>query len=85
MKMKHKWNWNLEQLIKFHFIQNNVLHIVREIPYIMYCVRNLNGTTRWREGTWSESLGYYIKYEPEFNASTHFKMEYEKSGLDIDS
>jgi len=27
----------------------------------------------------------YIKYEPEFNASTHFKMEYEKSGLDIDT
>lgn len=84
MKMKDKWDWNLEQLIKFHFIQNNVLHMVREIPYVMYCVRNINGTTRWREGTWSDKLGYYIKYQPEFDTSTYFKTEYEKSGLDID-
>ena len=52
-KMKTKSNWNLEQLIKFNLEQNNVLHLVKEFPYIMYAVRNINGTTRWSHGNYS--------------------------------
>jgi len=84
MKMKSYNQWNLEQLIKFHLEQNNVLHLVKEFPYIMYSVRNINGTTRWSHGNYSNEFGYYIKYETEYNKSSYYKNEFEKSGLTID-
>jgi hypothetical protein len=78
MKMKVRGNWNLEQLIKFHLEQNNVLHLVKEFPYIMYSVRNINGTTRWASGKYSSELGYYIKYQSEYDKSNYYKDEFEK-------
>ena len=84
MNMKNKNDWNLEQLIKFHLEQNNVLHIVKEFPYVMYSVRNINETTRWSQGIYSKELGYYIKYQSEYDKSSNYKNEFEKSGLTID-
>jgi hypothetical protein len=84
MKMKHIEDWNLEKLIKFHLEQNNVLHLVKEFPYVMYSVRNVNGTTRWAEGNYSKEFGYYIKYQSEYDKSSYYKNEFEKSGLTID-
>jgi hypothetical protein len=84
MKMKIKENWNLEQLIKFNLKENNVLILVKLFPYIMYSVRNINGTTRWQKGTFSKKLGYYIKYENEYKSSLYFKELYVKSKLTID-
>ena len=84
MKMKIKSDWNLEQLIKFHLEQNNVLHLVKEFPYVMYSVRNINGSTRWSHGTFFNKLGYYIKYSSEYNISNYYKNEFDKSGLTID-
>ena len=84
MKMNHKRDWNLEQLIKFHLEQNNVLHLVKEFPYVMYSVRNMNGTTRWSQGNYSKELGYYIKYQSEYDKSSYYKIQFEKSGLTID-
>ncbi len=83
MKMKNYSDWNLERLIKFHLEQNNVLHLVKEFPYVMYSVRNINGTTRWSYGTYSNELGYYIKYQSEYNKSSDYKNKFEKSGLTI--
>jgi hypothetical protein len=85
MKMKNIKinNWNLERLIKFHLKQNNVLHLVREFPYIMYSIRNINGNSRWATGTYSKKLGYYIKYKTEYTKSTYYKNEFEKSKLTI--
>ena len=76
MKMKNKNDWNLEQLIKFHLEQNNVSHLVKEFPYIMYSVRNINGTTRWSNGYYSNTLGYYIKYQSEYDKSSNYKNEF---------
>ena len=84
MKMINKSDWNLEQLIKFHFEQNNIIHILKEFPYIMYAVRNNNGSTRWSVGEYSNQYGYYIKYKTEYDKSTQYKNEYENSGLTID-
>ena len=81
INMNKKINWNLEQLIKFHLEKNNVLHLVREFPYVMYSVRNINGSTRWASGTFNSELGYYIKYQTEYDKSTFYKNEFEKSGL----
>jgi hypothetical protein len=81
MKMKIRCEWNLEQLIKFHLEQNNVLHLVKEFPYVMYSVRSINGATRWSQGKYSNELGYYIKYQSEFDKSSYYKNEFEKSGL----
>jgi hypothetical protein len=85
MKMKNKHDWNLEQLIKFHLKQNNVLHLVKELPYVMYSVRNINGTTRWSGGIYSNTLGYYIKYKSEYEKSNDYKNKFIKSGLSVDN
>ena len=84
MKMKHKKDWNLEQLIKFHLAQTNVLDLVKEFPYIMYSVRNINGSTRWSKGNLSNEFDYYIKYKSEYAKSTYYKNEFDKSGTNID-
>jgi hypothetical protein len=83
MKMKHHTEWNLEQLIKFHLDQNN--EIVKECPYIMYSVRNINGTTRWQQGHFNPEFGYYIKYGTEYDKSTFYKKEFLKSNNTIDT
>ena len=83
-KMINKCEWNLEQLIKFHLEQKNVVHLVKEFPYIMYSVRNINGSTRWKEGNYSNELNYYIKYQTEYDKSNYYKTEFNKSGLHID-
>jgi len=84
MKMKNYTEWNLERLIFFHLNENNVLNIVKEFPYVMYSVRNINGTTRWSPGNYSHELGYYIKYPTEYEKSSHYKKDFENSGLTID-
>jgi hypothetical protein len=84
MKMIKSVKWNLEKLIKFHLEQNNVLHTVKEFPYIMYSVRNINGTTRWASGNYSNEFGYYIKYHTEYYKSTYYKNQFQNSGLTID-
>jgi hypothetical protein len=84
IKMKNKENWNLEQLIKFNLEQNNVLQDVKEFPYIMYSVRNINESIILDTGIYSNELGYYIKYESEYNKSTDYKNKFKTSGLSID-
>ena len=84
IKMKNYNEWNLEQLIRFHLEQNNVLNIVKEFPYVMYSVRNMNGSTRWSKGNYSNKLGYYIKYQSEYDKSTYYKNEFDNLDLDID-
>lgn len=84
MKMKNKMDWNLEKVIKFHLQQNNVDHLVKEYPYIMYSVRNINGSTRWASGDYSNEFGYYIKYSTEYDKSTYYKKKFESSGMSID-
>jgi len=78
------YQWNLERLIKFNLEQNNVLSPVKEFPYIMYSIRNINGTSRWQMGTYSDKLGYYIKYQNEYIKSCYYKNKFEKSFLTID-
>jgi hypothetical protein len=83
IKMRNNNDWNLEKLIKFHLEQNNVLHLVKESPYIMYSVRNKNGSTSWSKGNYSKELGYFIKYKSEYDKSNCYKNKFEKSGLSI--
>jgi hypothetical protein len=83
-KMKEFSYWNLERLIKFHLFQNNVGHLVKEFPYVMYSVRNIDGNTRWEKGVFSSQFGYYIKYESEYEKSSDYKNKFETSGLTMD-
>jgi hypothetical protein len=76
--MSQKNNWNLERLIVFHLEQNGILHLVKEFPYVMYSVRSINGTTRWSKGDFSDTLGYYIKYQTEYNKSNEYKDIFSK-------
>lgn len=80
-KMKKYSRWNLERLIKFNLEQNG--NVVKEFPYIMYAIRTSKDSTRWSVGTYSQTLGYFIKYNSEFNKSNYYRSEFEKSGKDI--
>lgn len=82
-KMLSYDRWNLETLIKFHLTENGVINLVREIPYVMYAVRPINGTTRWAKGTYSEEYGYFIKYPNEYKNSCDYKANFEESRLTI--
>lgn len=84
IKMRTYECWNLEQLIKFNLEQNGVNDYVRQIPYIMYSVRPVNGSTRWAQGIFSDKLGYFIKYQGEYDGSTYNKQLFEKSNVTLD-
>ena len=81
-KLKSHDQWNLEKIIKFNLDEQN--QIVKEYPYVMYAVRSSDTGTRWAQGTYSEELGYYIKYMTEYEASSQYKKEFIESGLSID-
>lgn len=83
-KMRHKDDWNLEQLIYFHLEQNGVRRDVKGFPYIMYSARGVNGTSTWATGVFSESHGYFIKYLSEFVESFNNKNSFQASGYTID-
>jgi hypothetical protein len=51
----------------------------------MYSVRNINGTTRWSVGTYSRQLGYYIKYQSEYDKSNYYKNKFKETRLSIDN
>ena len=76
---------NLEKVIKFHLSKNNVLHLVREFPYVMYSVRAANGVSRWQWGSYSETLGYYIKYQSEYERANYYKKIFDEKNTDYDS
>jgi hypothetical protein len=86
MKMKNinKNNWNIEQLIKFHLEQNNVINLIKEFPYIMYTCRNKNTSTRWSEGVYAPFLGYYVKCSCEYFKADDYLNKFNNSGLTID-
>lgn len=80
-KMINTRNWNLEKLIKFHLHESKCKKQIRVFPYIMFSVRNINGTTRYSKGTFCEKLKCYIKYASEYNKSTYYAKKYAQSGL----
>ncbi len=73
--------WNMERILKMHLEENNIIHQVRRFPYISYCVRNLNGSTRWGSGEYNSDLGYCIKYHTEYEKSNYYKNNFIDSGL----
>ena len=83
MKMKNTYGWSLEKVIKFHLEQNDVLKFVKEFPYVMYSVRNINGSSRWSMGHFDKNLGYYIKYKTEYNKTTDYLTQFKASKLSI--
>jgi len=63
---------NPECFIKWWLEYNNIYKYVKYFPYIMYSVREKNGSTSWSKGDWSEENMYYIKYSTEFNSYKKF-------------
>jgi len=75
---------NLERLILIHLNLHGIGHLIRRIPYVMYTIRERDGTTRWSGGNWSEILGYYIKYPQEFKSAVGYSAYFKVSGLSKD-
>ncbi len=84
-KMLNKDNWNLEQLIKFHLEEHNIIDFVKEFPYIMYSIRGNNDSSRWTYGVYDNNLGYYIKYHTEYNKSLKYKNMYDELNMTINN
>lgn len=76
--------WNLESFIKFHLFMTDSIKYVKEYPYIMYTVRDKDTKTRWSEGVFNEELGYFLKYQGEYDIANHYKKLYESSNINID-
>ena len=81
-KLKVDDHWNLEKMIKFNLDEQR--QSVQYFPYIMYAVRNEDVSTRWAQGNYSNELGYYIKYQSEYDKSTQYKKDFENSNLSMD-
>lgn len=63
-----------------------MIHIVREFPYIMYAVRPINGSTsRCSIGVFNNELGYYIKYQSEYDKSSYYKNKFTNSQITLDN
>ena len=77
--IESQFDWNMEKILKMHLDENHLFGYVRRFPYIGYSVRNVNGTTRWSGGEFSETHGYYIKYPTEYDKSMHYKQLFENS------
>lgn len=76
--------WNLEKVIWFHLQKQGLELYVKYFPYVMYSVRALNGSTRWSQGVWSDSHGYFIKYLSEYDIAHAHKASYEGSSPSTD-
>jgi hypothetical protein len=76
-KMQGRFDWNTEQVVKLHLIENGVWDHVRFFPYVMYAVRLEGGTYRWARGEYSSELGYYIKYLSEYQGAHFLKRQFE--------
>jgi len=81
--IQREYFWNVEKIFKMHLEENGLIYSVKRFPYINYLVRNIYDKTRWSEGVYYEELGYYIKYQSEYEKSKYYKNLFEKSGLSI--
>lgn len=75
--IESQYEWNMEKVLRMHLEEEGLFWSTRRYPYISYCIRNVNGTTRWSKGEFSEKLGYYIKYKSEYERAIDYKRKYE--------
>lgn len=70
---------NIEELIKFNLIQNNVNHLVKHFPYVMYAIRGIkiDGKRNWWKLGDILQDNYYIKYQTEYLKSIFYKKYYQ--------
>jgi hypothetical protein len=76
---RHKY-WNPEKVIKRLWQRTGLASRVRFFPYVMYTVRGSADSSRWRMGSFDETLGVYVKYETERQSARRF--EWIKSAAD---
>jgi len=81
---KVEYEWCLEKFINFHLEQNNLEHLLRHFPYIMYSARSKNINSTWAFGTYHYKLGYYIKYWTEYLTSEYHRLKFIETNINID-
>jgi hypothetical protein len=60
--------WNLEQYIKFMFVQRGLYEHVVRFPRVMYAVREESTKTRWAQGDYDKDAKMIVKYRDEYDA-----------------
>ena len=72
-EMKHRSDWNNEQVWMHHLGRKGLLHKVRRFPYVMYLARDKrDDSPTWSRGRYDAALGHCIKYETEFDSANAF-------------
>src|SRR5262249_55808384 len=71
--MVNKSNWNIEQVIAFHFTRNGLISTIRRFPYVMFLVRAPDDPTAWSPGHYVRDLGVAVKYRSEFFEATRYR------------
>jgi hypothetical protein len=82
--IENEADWNMERILEMHLKEQNIRSYIKRIPFVMYSVRGINGTTRWATGVFDQGLGYYIKYYGEYEQATAHKRNFDTSSLSID-
>jgi hypothetical protein len=72
--MQGRSNWNLESYIKQHLRWRGALARVKLFPYLMYSVRERQGSTRWARGVWNNRQNCFIKYISEYAAAQFWRQ-----------
>jgi hypothetical protein len=67
---------NLEKLLKWNLVKNNLWKNVIFFPYIFYTIRLENGHTTWSHGVFSPLKKCFIKYNSEFVRAIYFKYSF---------
>lgn len=83
LKMKSDELWNLQKIIRLQLEQNNMLHVVKEFPYIMYSIKECISVSV-NNSDIGANVDIDINYQTEYEKSYFYKNEFEKSGLLID-
>ncbi len=67
-------NWNIEQIIAFHFSRNGLISRIERFPYIMFLVRASGDPTAWSIGDYIADVNMVVKYPTEMHEAERFRQ-----------
>jgi FkbM family methyltransferase len=71
--MIERSNWNIEQLIAFHFTRNGLMSKVRRFPYVMCLVRASGDPSASSPGNYITDVGMVVKYPSELDEANRYR------------
>jgi hypothetical protein len=70
--MSSRSNWNIEQIVAFHFTRNGLISKIRRFPYIGFLVRAPDDPTAHSAGKFNPEVGMVVKYPSEMHEALRY-------------